>query len=103
LAVNAVNAVIDIHEKRLNKGLYNRIPSVIWLTLFAISGLTMIKKGIQAGFTRLRTLVAVVPLVLAFSALATVIVDLDRPNRSLVKVGQESMINLQSSMAADMK
>lgn len=98
LAVQSINEVIDMHENRVTAGFHNRTPPTIWLTLFIISSLTLITMGVQAGFSRLRTLVAVVPLVLAFSALATVIVDLDRPHRSLVKVGQEAMIDLQKSL-----
>jgi uncharacterized membrane protein (DUF485 family) len=103
LAVNAINGVIDVHEKRVAAGLYNRIPVVIWLALLVISGLTMITMGVQAGFSRLRILVAVVPLLLAFSALTILVVDLDRPYGRLIKVEQASMVHLQSSMEQDMK
>ncbi|MCJ7766398.1 MAG: hypothetical protein MUP09_10715, partial [Thiovulaceae bacterium] len=72
LVVRSINEVIDLHTKRIAAGFSDRIPSAIWLALFAISGLTMITMGVQAGFFRLRTLVAVIPLILAFSALGTV-------------------------------
>jgi len=98
LAVSAINGVIDVHEKRVTSGLYNRIPDVIWLALLIISGLTMITMGVQGGFSRLRTLVAVVPLLLAFSALIILVVDLDRPYGSLINVGQAPMVDLQKSM-----
>lgn len=101
LAIRSMNEVIELHTKRVVSGFGNRIPFAIWLVLFAISGLTMITMGIQAGFIRLRILVAVVPLILAFSALGAVVVDLDRPYRSLVKVGQEAMVDLQSKMNSD--
>ena len=76
----------------------NRIPGSIWLALLVISALTMMTIGAQAGLSKSRRLVAVIPLIMAFSALTTVVVDLDRPQKGLITVGQEAMTNLQSSM-----
>ena len=98
LLIRSTNNMFDMNEKRLTSALRNRIPGRIWVTLFIISSLTMITLGVQAGINKWRRLVAVVPLILAFAALATVIVDLDRPLSGVIKVGQESMIDLQSRM-----
>jgi hypothetical protein len=40
-------------------------------------------------------------LALAFAVLVTLVVDLNRPLSGLVKVGQQSMIDLQSSMVSE--
>jgi len=40
----------------------------------------------------------VVPLILAFAVLTTLVVDLDRPQRGLIKVSQQEMIDLKKSM-----
>ncbi len=98
LLVQSINNVIDMHEKRINEAFSNRIPGSIWLTLFVISSLTMMTMGAQAGLSKARRLVAVVPLIMAFSALTTVVVDLDRPLEGMITVGQESMSALQRSM-----
>ena len=98
LLIQSINKVIDMHEKRLTAALRNRIPTSIWLALFAISALTMMTIGSQAGLSKSRRLVAVIPLVMAFAALATVVVDLDRPQKGMIKVGQQAMVSLQSSM-----
>ncbi|MEE8589305.1 MAG: hypothetical protein V3S80_08195 [Sulfurimonadaceae bacterium] len=98
LLIQSINKVIDMHEKRLTAFFHNRIPGSIWLTLLAISSLTMMTMGSQAGLSKSRRLVAVIPLVMAFSALTTVVVDLDRPQKGLIKVSQQAMISLQSSM-----
>ena len=58
--------------------------------------------GTQAGLLRTRQLVAVVPLTLAFSALTTLVVDLDRPQQGLVQVGQQSMAELLEMMDRDL-
>jgi hypothetical protein len=58
----------------------------------------MITMGTQVGLTGKRRLVAIIPLALAFAALATVVVDLDRPRKGLITVSQQAMVNLQTSM-----
>ncbi len=103
LLIQSINKVIDMHEKRITAALRNRIPGSIWLTLLAISSLTMMTMGSQAGLSKSRRLVAVIPLVMAFSALTTVVVDLDRPQKGLIKVSQQAMINLQNSMKLETK
>ena len=103
LVIQSINNVIDTHEKRLTARLHNRIPSSIWLALFAISALTMITIGIQIGTIGKRRLVAILPLILAFAVLATLVVDLDRPQKGLIIVGQQAMMNLQFNMDRRMK
>jgi hypothetical protein len=98
LLIRSINHMFNMHEKRLTTALRNRIPGRIWITLFIISSLTMITLGVQAGTSKRRRLVAVIPLALAFAALATVIVDLDRPLSGVIKVGQEAMIELRGRM-----
>lgn len=101
LAIQSINEVIDMHEIRVTGGLRNRIPVSVWIALFAITALTMITMGVQIGFTGKRRLVAVIPMSLAFAVLVTLVVDLDRPQRGLIIVGQQSLIDLQRSMARD--
>ncbi len=103
MLIQSINNVIDAHEKRLTAALRNRIPISIWVTLLAISFMTMATIGIKAGFSESRSLIAVLPMILAFAALTTLIVDLDRPQEGLLKVGQEAMISLQKSMQEDLK
>lgn len=103
MMILSINNIIDLHEKRVTAGLRNRIPMSIWITIMAISFMTMITIGIKAGFTKPRGLIAVVPMILAFAALTTLIVDLNRPQKGLFKVGQQSMISVQKSMQKDLK
>ena len=98
LMVQSLNEVIDMHEKRLNAALGNRIPGSIWISLIIISVFTMVTLGTHTGLTSKRGLIAVVPLSLAFAALLVIVVELDRPQRGLITVSQQAMINLQSSI-----
>lgn len=103
LVIQSINDVIDMHEKRVTGALRNRIPGSVWLALFAITALTMITMGAQVGLAGKRRLVAVIPMILAFAVLVTLVVDLNRPQSGLITVGQQSMVNLQSSMGGETK
>lgn len=103
LLVQSVNSVIDIHQKRITAGFYNRIPSSIWLVLLAISIFTMMTMGSQAKLSKSRRLTAVIPLIMAFTALTAVVLDLDRPQEGMITVGQEAMIDLQRNLSRESK
>ena len=101
--IQSINDVIDMHEKRVTAALRNRIPSSVWIALIAITVLTMITMGMQVGLTGKRRSVAVIPLSLAFAVLVTLVVDVNRPQRGLITVGQQSLVDLQSSMGRETK
>ncbi|NAW67000.1 hypothetical protein [Photobacterium halotolerans] len=98
LMIQATNDLIDMHEKRVTGALRNRIPFSIWLALAAITALAMIALGTQVGYSAKRRLIAVIPLVLAFAVLVTLVIDLNRPQSGLITVSQQSMVDLRSSM-----
>lgn len=103
LFVQSINDLIDLHEKRVTAGLRARIPASIWLALLTISSLAMVTLGIQIGFSGSRKLVATIPMSLAFAVLTTLVVDLDRPQAGMTKVGQETMLDLRASMRHDVQ
>jgi len=99
LAVESINHLIDTHTKRVMAALFTRIPGSIWLALLAISIFCMLTMGIQIGFAGKRRLIAVVPMLLAFAVLVTLVVDLDRPQSGLIRVSQKAMTDLQNRMS----
>ena len=98
LLLQSINEVIDSQQKRISSGLYNRIPNSVWLILLAISILTMMTMGSQAKLIQSRRMTAIIPLILAFTALTTTIMDLDRPKEGMIIIGQEAMLDLQKSL-----
>ena len=54
--------------------------------------------GYQAGLTGIRTLVARFALILAFASVMLLITELERPGKTMIKVSQQAMIDLQASM-----
>lgn len=99
MLVQSVNEIVAIHEKRMTFAIRQRIPVEIWFALYAIAALAMVAVGSQAGLSRSRRLVQVVPAAMAFAILMTLIVDLDRPaDVGMVKVSQAAMMDLRARL-----
>jgi len=56
--------------------------------------------GYHEGIAGTRRSLAVLVLVVAFSAVLLLIMDLDRPGKGLLQVNQQSLLDIQKSMAA---
>jgi hypothetical protein len=100
LFIASLNEVIDLHSKRLALGARNRIPGVIWTALYFVAILGTAVVGYHAGLAGSGRSLALIALVLAFSAVITLIADLDRPQAGLLRVSQQAMIDLRDSFAA---
>lgn len=103
LVAQSINALIDMHEKRISDGVRARIPISIWYALLIISAFTMIAIGIQVGLSGARRVLAILPLSLAFAVLVTLVVDLDRPQKGLLTVKQKAMEDVRATMQVDEK
>jgi hypothetical protein len=97
----SVLAMIDAHDARLQAALFNRISPVIWFTLFLMALLSMIIMGYQAGLTGTRSSLATWTLAITFSAVMSLVTDLDRPNMSLFQMNQQLMVELANRMVED--
>jgi hypothetical protein len=98
LFVKSLNDVIDLHSKRVMAALRSRVPAAIWIVLYLLTILSMAAVGYHEGLSSKRRSLAVVMLVLGFSAVLFLIVDLDRPGQGLLQVSQQSMLDLKKSM-----
>ena len=98
LFVDSLNKAIDLHSKRITAARRNRVPISIGTTLYFVAILTTMLMGYQAGLTGIRTLVGRFVLILAFASVMLLIVELDRPEKTMIKVSQQAMIDLQASM-----
>lgn len=98
LFVESINAVISTHTKRLVVA-RTRIPSTIWLVLYAMTILAMTTVGYQFGVSGPRRSPAMPALALTFSMVIALIADLDRPLQGLLRVSQQAMADLQRTMA----
>lgn len=99
LFIQSLNEVIDLHTKRVVAGLRSRIPTVIWLVLYAITVLAMAEMGYQTGLAGKRRPLSIPAVALAFSAVIVLIADLDRPGQGLIRVSQEAMDQLRETLS----
>ncbi|MGF1728370.1 hypothetical protein [Photobacterium kasasachensis] len=97
--IDSLNNVFDIHSERVNYGLRGRIPVSIWITLTLLTFLTIALNGVQVGAQgKSRLLVAAIPFAMSFSLVLTLIIELDRPVRSIIEVSQQPLIDLRDSL-----
>jgi len=99
LFVQSLNEVIDLDETRVTAN-RNRIPDSIWMVLYAITILSMAALGYQFGLTGERSWAVIILLVLVFTAVMLLIADLDRPQRGIIQVSQQAMIDLVNTIGA---
>ncbi|MBX3415790.1 MAG: hypothetical protein KF708_24105 [Pirellulales bacterium] len=100
LFIQSLNEMIDLHATRVMVGLRSRIPGVIWVALYFVAVLAMATMGFHEGLSGTRRSLASPAVVVAFSAILFMIVDLDRPQEGLLRISQQSMLDLQLSMDA---
>lgn len=100
--VAAVNQLMDSHTKRVTKGLVTRLPPIIWITLAALLLLSIGMLGFTSGLHGRRSWLAALIVIFSFSAVLTMIIDLDRPFRSLFQhSGDPSAARLLEQMESD--
>ena len=97
--VQSLNEVIDLHAKRVLFGLRSRIPGAIWLMLYLLVFVAMASMGYHQGLTSPRRSPASLALLIAFSAVLILNVDLDRPGEGWLRTSQQSIIDLRNTMS----
>lgn len=97
--IQSLNDVIDLHTKRFAVR-DTRVPPMIWLGIFTAVILSVMLVGYHNGLQGGRNLIALLILILVFSAVILLIMDLDRPQEGILRVSQQSMIDLQRQINA---
>jgi len=99
LFVDSLNEMIDLDETRVTAG-RNRIPDIIWLSLYIVSILTMAALGYEFGLKGERSWPVTILLVLVFTVVLGLIADLDRPQAGFLQVSQQAMLDLVDKIGA---
>jgi hypothetical protein len=97
LFISSLNEVIDLHMKR-DIARQNHVPEAVLLLLFLVATLTMGIVGFGCGIGDWRNLSVTVTMCLIITLVILVIMDLDRPRRGLIRVSQQSMVDLQDNI-----
>jgi hypothetical protein len=100
LYIEALNEVNGIHAARVAVGIQARVPGEIWLVLYCIAMLGMVSVGYQTGIAASKRSMAWPILALSFALVLALITSLDRPDRGVLKVTQQPLIDLRDTMAA---
>lgn len=83
LFIGSLNDLIDIDAKRQTAAVLKRFPPTLWLTLAFLGGMSTFMLGFISGLHGRRSRLATTSLIFAFCVVIMLIVDLDRPIRSL--------------------
>jgi hypothetical protein len=98
LFIQSLNEVIDLHAKRVEMGMRNRVPLTIWGALYLTAILALAEVGYHAGLSSTTRTPATLTLVVMFSGVLWLIAELDRPQEGLLRASQQAMIDLQKSL-----
>jgi hypothetical protein len=100
LFLQSLSELTDLQLKRVRAVAWNRLPPAIVSTLYGIAFLALCAMGYGAGLADSRTMIPSVMLILTFSAIIVLIVDLDRPRQQLFQVVQEPIADVARRMAS---
>jgi hypothetical protein len=99
LFIASVNETINIHNRRV-AALRARLPETIVLVLYLVATLTMAMVGFQNSYNGKRNYFSALSVILIFTVVMMLIIDLDRPQEGLLKVSQQALIDLQRQMSS---
>ena len=96
LFLQALNDVIDLHEKRVTVALHYRLPAVLWIALYGLVALTMVVGGYDAGVDGgRRSSTTLLAVAFAFAVVIFLIAALDRPHHQISTVSQDALFDLE--------
>ncbi len=93
LYVQALNDMIDMHEKRLT-ALRNHVPETVVLLLYLIALVSTGFTGYGAGLVGDRERGSKLLMAVLIATVLILVIDLDRPYRGLITVSQQPMLDL---------
>ena len=94
----SLNDLIDLDGKR-QAALRNHVPASVWLLLMLVSFTVCWTTGYTTALGEAgRLALAMVILPVLLTIVITIIADLDHPQRGLIKVSQQSTIDLQNTL-----
>lgn len=92
--INSLNSAIDARGER-NAILQRHVPEVILFLLFAVFIAGGALMGYSSGLGLRRSYIPTIMFNLLIVLVVFIIIDLDRPKRGLIKVNQDSLIELK--------
>jgi hypothetical protein len=91
--LQSVTEMLDAHEKRLTAD-RNHVPEMVFMLLYALAAVALALNGYKAGLNGSRGLLAPVVMTILLASVIAQVQDLDRPQRGLITVSQQPMLNI---------
>jgi hypothetical protein len=98
LFISSLNETIDIHGERLVAIMNTRLPPALEIGIILATFLTMAMVGFYNGVQNSRSVIPLVALIVIFSAVLLLIVDLDRHTEGFMQVNQQALLDLQTQL-----
>jgi hypothetical protein len=99
LYIDALNQTIDLHTDRITAITVGRVPFTIYAGMYLVAIFGLLMLGFQSGIGGYRDLFATIVLIMIFSGIMLLIIDLDRPWGGLLRVSQQPMQDLINSFS----
>lgn len=93
LFIQSLNEMIDVHGKQKASFDYH-IPDAIYALIYAVAMFAFGLSGIAAGYQKSRSRVTTLVMIALVMSVIFFIVDLDRPQRGLLQISQQSMLDV---------
>jgi hypothetical protein len=97
--ITAANGMIDLEELRMSS-LENYIPAPVMLLLIGVAAIALALLGWSFGAAERRGTGSMLLLVVLVTAVLGVIMDINRPHRGMIRVGDESILRLRGNITA---
>ena len=100
LYIDSLNQTIDLHTERITALTVGRIPFANYAGMYLVAVLALFMLGFQSGINGNRDLVVTTVLILVFSGIMLLIIDLDRPWGGLLRVSLQPIQDLISGFSS---
>ena len=89
LFIQAVNDVIDVHEKRVI-AFTDHVPDAVYILIYSVGVCDFLLSGVAAGFNQSRSRIPTFVMILLVSSVVLFVTDLDRPQRGMLTLDSRS-------------
>jgi hypothetical protein len=100
LFLASINDVIDLHTARVTAAFHLRLPQPFLLGLFFCALLTLSMVGFHNSLLGGRSLIPLMALILVFSAVMILIVDLDRSLEGMLRISTHNLESLRDQWSS---
>jgi hypothetical protein len=93
--IESVNNLINVHTRRSMVAFTSRLPVTLVYGMYLMAALSMAMVGVQNSYSGKRNYFSIIALILVFTIVIMLIIDLDRPQEGLLRVNQQALIHVK--------